>query len=143
MSRFKNVNGVKVFFTPEENAEQDAVDAQAILNELPNLRKGTSVEKKDFCLALSKIGLLTFDETIAISKGEWPAPMVDFLGYLTSVQSLDVQVEWAGTTSVHRMHPFVLTLGSFLGLTDTQVDSLFGIGEIIPIPPPVEEDPPV
>jgi hypothetical protein len=53
--------------------------------------------------------------------------MDSFLTFLDEGQSTEVQIEWAATGSIDRLHPFVLTLGSWLSLTDVEVDGLFGI----------------
>ena len=105
------------------------VDGKAVLpvKTLADLRLTASVTRMEFCLALAATDLLTHDEAIAAARGDWPAPMVEFLTFLDSEQSLDAQVEWASATTIHRMHPFVLSLGSWLVLTDTAVAALFGI----------------
>ena len=58
---------------------------------------------------------------------EWPASLDSFLDYLTPAQARDVQIDWAACATVQRLHPFVLTLGSWLGLSDADLDALFGI----------------
>ncbi|WIY25110.1 hypothetical protein [Parasedimentitalea psychrophila] len=117
----------RVPFTAEEEATHIALIQAGIAAELPNKRAAASVTRMEFCIALAATDLLTHDEAIAAARGDWPAPMAEFLTFLDSTQSLDAQVEWASAATIHRMHPFVLSLGSWLVLTDTAVDALFGI----------------
>ena len=91
------------------------------------LRTTTSNTRYQFCTACLAAGILTAPEAIAASRGEWPAPLDGFLAYLSPSQSTDAQMEWANCVTVERMHPFVLSLASYIGLTDKQVDALFGI----------------
>ncbi len=89
-------------------------------------RNGASIPKAEFCAGLIGLGILSADDAVSASRGNWPAPMADFLAYLTPDQSAVVQIEWASRTELRRMNTFVLTLASWLGLPDTTVDALFG-----------------
>lgn len=91
------------------------------------LRTTASLTRYQFCTACLAAGILTAPEAIAATRGEWPAPLAGFLSYLDSGQSTDAQMEWAACVTVQRMHPFVLLLASWLGLSDAQVDGMFGI----------------
>ena len=91
------------------------------------LRAGATLTRREFCLALATSGVLKPDDAIAAAKGEWPAVMESFLSFLDTDQSVDAQIEWAATGSIDRLHPFVLSLASWLGLSDQKLDDLFGI----------------
>lgn len=95
---------------------------------ISDIRAGASLTRLEFCNALAAAGILTDVDAIQGAKGDWPSAMLTFLDYLTPEQARDAQIEWATADSIRRMHPFVLSLGSWLGLTDEQVDALFGIG---------------
>jgi hypothetical protein len=93
---------------------------------LTEWRNGASISKVGFCVGLIGLGILSADDAVSASRGNWPAPMADFLAYLTPEQAAMVQIEWASRTELRRMNTFVLTLASWLGLPDTTVDALFG-----------------
>jgi hypothetical protein len=89
-------------------------------------RANAFLSRLDFCTVLVSIGILTKDQALATIGGVWPEPMLNFLSYLDADQSFGVQMEWKAAVTVNRTHPFILSLGSWLGLTDTQLDSMFG-----------------
>jgi len=95
-------------------------------------RKSATLTLREFCIALTRDGILTPAEAIDAARGLWPTPMATFLDYLTPEQATEVQIEWAAAGSIERMHPFVLTLASWLDLSDEQVDTLFGIEPTVP-----------
>lgn len=83
------------------------------------------VSRREFCLNLARFGILQPADALAAAKGEWPAVMVDFLAYLDAAQALDAQIEWAAAAEIERRNPIVLTLGSWLGLSETTENALF------------------
>lgn len=91
-------------------------------------RTSSAITRAAFCNALADHGIITDAEAISAARGDWPVSMAGFLDFLDAGQSRDVQIEWAACATVLRMHPFVLTLGSWLDLTANQLDELFGIG---------------
>ena len=95
---------------------------------LTQARSTASLSRREFCLRLASMNILPGSDALASAKGEWPATMADFLGYLDADQALDAQIEWAAVSSIDRLHPMVLTLASWLDLPELQVDALFGIG---------------
>ena len=102
-------------------AEQIEADA------LHALRAGSTLTRREFCLVLATAGVLQPEDAIAAAKGEWPTVMGGFLSFLDPDQSTDAQIEWAATGSIERLHPFVLSLASWVGLSDQHLDDLFGI----------------
>jgi hypothetical protein len=128
-----------VFLRETANTEQDAIDTaypppptQAEIDSITvkeiAAKRAVSITRREFCIALATEGVLQPTDAIAAAKGEWPAVMDSFLSFLDPAQSVDAQIEWAATGSVDRLHPFVLSLGSWLSLTEVQIDELFGIG---------------
>jgi hypothetical protein len=89
-------------------------------------RANAFLSRLDFCTALVRLNILTKDQALATIDGVWPEPMLNFLNYLDADQSFEVQMEWKAAVTVNRSHPFILSLGSWLSLTDTQLDSMFG-----------------
>lgn len=90
-------------------------------------RDAAYLYRADFCTALMSLGILSHADAIEASRGGWPAAMQGFLVYLTEPQAAVAQIEWASAATIRRMNYLVLTLQSFLGLTDAQVDAIFGL----------------
>lgn len=90
-------------------------------------RDAAYIYRADFCTALMSLGILSHADAIEASRGGWPAAMAGFLVYLTEPQAAVAQIEWASAATIRRMNYLVLTLQSFLGLTDAQVDAIFGL----------------
>jgi hypothetical protein len=84
------------------------------------------LSRLDFCTALVRLNILTKDQALATIDGVWPEPMLSFLSYLDADQAFEVQMEWKAAVTVQRNHPFILSLGSWLGLTTAQLDAMFG-----------------
>jgi hypothetical protein len=96
---------------------------------IEDIRAGTSIGKGEFCKGLIGLDVLSADEALYASRGNWPTRMDAFLSYLTADQAIAVQIEWATETTINRNNVFVLTLGSWLdGVTPEILDTLFGIG---------------
>lgn len=96
---------------------------------LASARSGSTLTRRQFCLALVTHGILSNDDAVLAAKGEWPTALDSFLEYapLTEAQITEARIEWAAAGIIERMNPLVLTLGSWLGLTDAQIDAMFVI----------------
>jgi hypothetical protein len=99
---------------------------EPVQDPLTTWRNNAYLSRLDFCMALVKFNIITKDQALATIDGLWPAPMLNFLDYLDADQAFGVQMEWKGVVTVNRNHTFILSLGSWLGLTATQLDEMFG-----------------
>lgn len=90
-------------------------------------RAGCFVSRIAFCTALFAQGLLSGSEAIAAAKGEWPEVFTTAIASLPSADQTLAQIAWAGATQIERLHPFILAIQPAIGLTDEQVDALFGL----------------
>lgn len=93
---------------------------------LATWRNTASLPKAEFCRGLIHLGILSTEDAVSASRGNWPVALEGFLSYLTPEQSAQIQIEWATRVQIHRMNIFVLLLASYLGLSDDTVDTLFG-----------------
>ncbi len=97
-------------------------------------REASVLSRAEFIQAVYKANILTKQEAKAAAAGEVPAffiTAIDTLvanGDMTQADADDAEILWAGLTQVERNHPFLPIAQSSLGLTDAQVDALFGIG---------------
>jgi hypothetical protein len=90
-------------------------------------RGSTAVSRADFCIALVTHGLLTAPDAIAAAKGDWPQVFANALSGLPQAQQVAAQITWATAAEIHRLHPLILAVQAKIGLTDAQVDGLFGL----------------
>lgn len=112
----------RAWIDPRDDAARAEADREALAE-----ARAVAIPRAAFCNAIADLGVVSDAEAIAGARGEWPASLGSFLDYLTPAQARDVQIDWAACVTVQRMHPFVLTLGSWLGLSEADLDALFGI----------------
>lgn len=107
----KNVNGVDVPLTPDEEAEYIARQEAWILPEAIRARTvPQTVTMRQARLALLQAGLLDAVTAAVQQAGQ------------------AVQIEWEYATDVRRASPLVQAISAGMGLTEAQVDALFIAG---------------
>jgi len=89
-------------------------------------RTTATISRLDFCIALKRAGVLSAQDAIAAAKGDWPPAFTDALSGLSQDVREEVQIEWAAVQEIQRNHPMITLLGVVAGMTDAQVDALFG-----------------
>lgn len=122
---FKIINGVRVELADEELEMFEA--SRSVKEDIRKIREGSKLSKSEFVLACVDAGILTDAEALDVGRGGWPVAMNDFLDHLTPDQALSVQLEWASVNDIHRTNVFVMTLGSWLEISEADLDELFGI----------------
>jgi hypothetical protein len=95
-------------------------------SDLANWRGQATLYRRDFCIALKRAGILPVAEAIAAAKGDWPTTFEAALSALTQDEQDEAQIEWASVVEIRRNHPMIVMLGAAAGMTDVQVDALFG-----------------
>ncbi len=97
---------------------------------IERLRLGVSLTRQEFCLALKRAGVLTGADAIKAAKGDWPSTFDAALPMLAAagVDPDEAQITWASANIIERNHQLVGLMASVSGLSDVQVDALFGIG---------------
>ena len=96
--------------------------------DLESRRAAAATSRAKFCLALMDAGILTEGEAEIAARGEWPASFADALAFLpANIPAARAKVVWAGVGEVRRTDPVLLAVQAYKGLTDAQVDALFGI----------------
>ena len=91
-------------------------------------RAATSLPKADFCFALMGASILPPADAVEASRGKWPVTFDAVIASLPEAEAAAYQITWAGATTISRVHPLIALLAAHAGLTDAQVDALFGIG---------------
>lgn len=91
-------------------------------------RNTAKLSRRDFCITLKRLGILSAGESIAAAKGDWPATFAGALSGLPQEAQDEAEIEWAAVQEIRRNHPMIALLGTSAGMTEAQVDSLFGHG---------------
>lgn len=92
-------------------------------------RNSRPLSRAEFCIAIYRVGLLTASEAINAAKGDVPAPLEQAIRDLPEQERVEAAILWAGLTQVERAHPMVDLLRVHVGMTDEQVDEMFGVNE--------------
>jgi hypothetical protein len=112
----------------------DTVEADRVLRTvtisnmaIEDIRLGTFITRRAFCLELAVAGILPAAEAIDAAKGNWPATFASSLAGLPDAEKVAAQIEWATAQNVQRTHPLLSMLAAAVNLSAAQVDTLFGI----------------
>lgn len=89
-------------------------------------RDGATLTRRQFCLACLQAGLLTPADAVTAATGGWPATFDAALADLTELQVAAAKVEWAAVSVIRRSAPLLAAVQATAGVTDEQLDSLFG-----------------
>jgi hypothetical protein len=122
----KMVNGVRVELTDAEIAEMAANEAESEANRLPEWRSKATLSRREFCIAAYRAGLLSEADAVLAAKGEWPASFDAALVGLPTNVVTEAKIEWASVSEIRRSAPLLATVQATAGVTDEQLDALFG-----------------
>jgi len=111
-------NGQEVFYV--EDLQPDPAEL------LAKARAKASMPRAAFILAALDAGILTETDAEQAVNG-WPVGWDAFFEGQPARDRIAAKAEWASTTVVRRNAPLIAQLAAFKGLTDAQVDALFGI----------------
>jgi hypothetical protein len=87
-----------------------------------------SLPRSTFILAALDAGILTEADAEQAVNG-WPAGWDAFFEGQPARARIEAKARWAETAVVRRDAPLIAQLAAFKGLTDQQVDGLFGINQ--------------
>jgi len=109
MARMKATKDGLVPFTAEEEAQADAMQADMEANADLYRRQGMTVSNKQLRLALNDAGVYG-DVEGAMAK---------------STNTTELEIHWGFSTNINRLDPWVVEVGTALGMNDDQLDALF------------------
>jgi hypothetical protein len=111
-----------------ETVEAERVLRTVTISDIPIevIRAEMVISRGAFCLALAGAGVLPPVEAIDAAKGNWPATFAAALTGLSDAEGFGAQIEWATAQNIRRTHPLLAVLAAAAGLSDAQVDALFG-----------------
>lgn len=102
-------------------------DAMAPAPTLADLRAASSLPRSDFLLRCVTVGILSQDDALLAARGEIPAAFASVVEGWTEAERFEVKLRWAALTQVERNHPLILSMATQMGITDEQLDMLFGL----------------
>ena len=91
-------------------------------------RAATWLDKSDLLIRLASFGILTPEEAEAAAGGAIPDSMAVMLATLPVDAQMAARVKWRADVQIGRNHPVIQSAAYALGLADTEVDEIFGIG---------------
>jgi len=100
---------------------------------IETLRSKAVLSRSQFIQAVSAAAILTKALAIDAAAGGIPTFFIAALDGLVAAQAMtqaeadQAEILWAGLTQVERNHPLIPIAQGALGLSDAQVDALFGI----------------
>ena len=109
MGRFKATTEGNVPFTPEEEAEWDAMEADWEANEPQRRREKMTVTNAQLRLALNGAGVYGNVESVMAK----------------STNTTELEIYWNHSTTINRLEPWVVEVGAGLDMNDDQLDALF------------------
>ena len=89
-------------------------------------RAGRVMAKLDLVLAMASLGMVSQQSAIAAAGGAIPAELEPLIAAMSDPPQTEVRIRWAGAPEIPRLAPFMLLVQDAMGLTDEQVDALFG-----------------
>lgn len=101
-----------------EGSEEDA---------LRNRRANTSLPKLEFVMRIVGAQIISQASGLKMLDGQMPDEMEGMLEGMPPSDQFEVAAKLKGAVTIERLDPFIIAAGQFLGLTDQQVDAVFGI----------------
>lgn len=91
------------------------------------LRAGAGMPRHAFCAACVRAGILDEDDAAAAALGGIPDAFAAVFDSLPEEVRLENRLRWLGAQTISRVDPIILACAAHIGLTEEQVDSLFGL----------------
>lgn len=99
---------------------------QAAAARLADWRATRALTRLDFCLALRGAGILNDADALSAAAGEVPAAFAAVVAAMPAAQQLEARMRWSAAATIDRLNPFIAAVAAGSGLTDAQLDALFG-----------------
>ena len=96
--------------------------------EVAGVRSGAEMTRSDFIIAAVMSGIIAAADGEAAARGEVPPGLAPLIDAMSPEERFMARIRWGAATRINRMDPLILTLAASLGVTDNQLDALFGLG---------------
>lgn len=97
------------------------------LAELAARRAAASMTRANLVLAAITAGIIPVADAGPAARGEITPSIQALIDQLPPEQQLEAVVRWAASTVIDRTNPILTALAASMGLTDVQLDQLFGL----------------
>lgn len=104
------------------------------LADLEARRASASMTRANLVLAAVTARIIPEADAAAAARGEITASIQALIDQMPTERQLEAVVRWAASIVIDRTNPILTALAASMGLTDAQLDQLFGV-----TPPPTEE----
>lgn len=91
------------------------------------LRAKASLPRAEFLLRCVSVGILTQQEALVAAGGGIPESFAAFINEWSPEYVFEAQLRWAALTQVDRLNPLITMLAAQRGITDEQLDVIFGL----------------
>jgi len=95
---------------------------------IEQLRANASMPRAEFLQACVSVGIIDPDVAEEAASGAWPGAFDAFLTGLPVAQRIEAKATWVDGQRVRRNSPILALIADEQGVTDAQLDALFGIG---------------
>lgn len=95
--------------------------------ELEARRAAASLSRCDAVLAAVNAGIILPEEAGEAARGQVPPSLTSALSSLPPEMQLEAEVRWSGSTVIERTNPILIAMAQAKGITDAQLDELFGV----------------
>lgn len=89
-------------------------------------RAEASLSRRAFLQAAHDAGYIDAATRLEAAQGRWPSALAGALSGMSDSERTAAEIEWAETPRVRRDHPLMALVAVHLGLSDAEVDALFG-----------------
>ena len=95
---------------------------------IEKLRANASLSRAKFLQVCVAAGIITEDVAEEAASGVWPSAFDTFLTGLTVEKRIEAKATWVDGQRVRRDSPILALIAAEQGVTDEQLDQMFGIG---------------
>jgi len=90
-------------------------------------RKQAVLSRETFLIGCVSASIITEAEAEEAADGSWPSSFNAFLAGMTATQRIEAKALWASRANVRRDSPLLALVAANKGVTDAELDALFGI----------------
>lgn len=90
-------------------------------------RSFAQISRTEFLTSLNELGILADEEAELAAGGGWPTRFDEMLTQMSNVtERIAAKSKWATLSVVRRNSPLILGLANLSGVTESQLDQIFG-----------------
>lgn len=102
-------------------------EAQKAAEALQAARQAASLTKLQFMIAAVTAGLISQESGLRLLDGQLPPELAGLTDAMGDNEKFLLSAKLKGAAQIDRLDPFIALAGEYLGMTETQIDALFGV----------------